>query len=192
MVANSNFSVAIRFQFLNFSFQITLQVVISTRLPVLLTVYVEARIARSVFSTEIGVAKANNFLTCVFKITMQVVISTRLPVLLTTPAVLFSQHPIATRSGLRGPNGPQGSHVKHAGLRLMCWFSVISIKGSAYRQIQCVVESFVTKISCDAGLNCRPCPNSSEASRSRVFSDEDTSRWAWIVGRVCPHSQWSH
>ena len=83
MVANSNFSVAIRFQFLNFSFQITLQAVILTALPVLLTIYVEARTTRSVCSTEIGVAKANNVLTCVFKITMQVVILTRLPVLLT-------------------------------------------------------------------------------------------------------------
>ena len=55
------------------------------------------------------------FLVCVFKMTVEAVILTALTVLLTTPAVLFSQHPIATRSGLRGPNGPQGSNVKHAG-----------------------------------------------------------------------------
>ena len=133
--------------------------VILTGWPVLVTSYSDAPTTRLVCSTKIGVAKADRILNGGFEITLLAVVLTEWPVLFTTPAVLFSQHPIATRSGLRGPNGPQGSrglNTRHAGLRLMCWFSVISIKGSAYRQIQCV--------------------------GGRVFRDEDILRCG--VGRV--------
>ena len=138
-------------------------------------------------STKIGVAKADRIQNGGFKITMEAVVLTEWPVLFTTPAVLFSQHPIATRSGLRGPNGPQGSHVKHAGLRLMCWFSVISIKGSAYRQIQCVggrVFRDEDILRCGVGRVLIPVtPREVESLGTKIYRD------GLELSAVRPHSQ---
>ena len=64
---------------------------------------------------QIGVAKADRIQNGGFKITMEAVVLTEWPVLFTTPAVLFSQHPIATRSGLRGPNGLPGAEYEARG-----------------------------------------------------------------------------
>ena len=88
--------------------------VILTGWPVLVTSYSDAPTTRLVCSTKIGVAKADRILNGGFKITMEAVVLTEWPVF-TTPAVLFSQHPIATRSGLRGPNGLPGAEYEARG-----------------------------------------------------------------------------
>ena len=89
--------------------------VILTGWPVLVTSYSDAPTTRLVCSTKIGVAKADRIQNGGFKITMEAGVLTEWPVLFTPPAVLFSQHPIATRSGLRGPNGLPGAEYEARG-----------------------------------------------------------------------------